>query len=286
MAEVAAVETAPRDTCKIAVREQKKKQHTITHRFQHDTGPLDKGHIYGSLEKHRKIGGTGHEKTRRPAIHVVLGRYEPKAGKEPKKPEKCTRDTETERWRLKKKQREDKSERSDCDVAACVVVGVDDADLGSIRSGNLGSADRSENEKWSAERLPERLVHFHATSNLSKQSVLQKARDAAKESYGYDTAKTRADMATNFLARFGRDAYPWQLDVSKAFILNVDGVVIAGTGAGKTIPFMLPLLINPMTLSWIFPCIRASGSKSESSEEASKDNALSESSRKVVSMAE
>ncbi|KAJ6492176.1 hypothetical protein C8R45DRAFT_928481 [Mycena sanguinolenta] len=89
--------------------------HATRARFQHDTGPLDKGHIYGSPEKHRKS-------------EVVLGRYAPKAGKEPEKPEKCARDTETEYWRLKKKQREDKSERSDCDVAACVVVGVDDAE--------------------------------------------------------------------------------------------------------------------------------------------------------------
>ncbi|KAJ6459075.1 hypothetical protein C8R45DRAFT_1183233 [Mycena sanguinolenta] len=136
--------------------------HVTRARFQHDTGPLDKGHIYGSPEKHRKIGGTGHEKTRRPAIHVVLGRYEPKAGKEPKKPEKCARDTETERWRLKKKQREDKSERSDCDVAACVVVGVDDADrklpkpavykwLGSALGGDGSEAIKSRAELAVAE---------------------------------------------------------------------------------------------------------------------------------------
>ncbi|KAJ7621615.1 P-loop containing nucleoside triphosphate hydrolase protein [Mycena polygramma] len=52
-------------------------------------------------------------------------------------------------------------------------------------------------------------------------------------------------MVSNFSPRFGREPYPWQLDVGEAFVLKLDGVIIAGTGAGKTIPFMLPLLINP-----------------------------------------
>jgi bloom syndrome protein len=38
--------------------------------------------------------------------------------------------------------------------------------------------------------------------------------------------------------------YTWQLDVSEALILGLDAVVIAGTGVGKTIPFMMPLLLH------------------------------------------
>ncbi|KAJ6448997.1 hypothetical protein C8R45DRAFT_800901, partial [Mycena sanguinolenta] len=35
-----------------------------------------------------------------------------------------------------------------------------------------------------------------------------------------------------------------QIDTSGALILGLDAVVIAGTGAGKTIPFMMPLLLH------------------------------------------
>ncbi|KAJ7278641.1 P-loop containing nucleoside triphosphate hydrolase protein, partial [Mycena rebaudengoi] len=45
--------------------------------------------------------------------------------------------------------------------------------------------------------------------------------------------------------RYGREAYSWQLDVAEAFLLKLDSLVISGAGMGKTIPFMLPLLINP-----------------------------------------
>jgi bloom syndrome protein len=76
--------------------------------------------------------------------------------------------------------------------------------------------------------------------------ILEKARQAAKED-GYDSAKARADMAAEFLTRYGKEAYSWQLDVAEAFLLKVDSLLIAGTGMGKTIPFMLPLLVNPRT---------------------------------------
>ena len=34
----------------------------------------------------------------------------------------------------------------------------------------------------------------------------------------------------------GLEAYDWQLDVSEALLLGLDCTVIAGTGAGKTMP--------------------------------------------------
>ena len=41
--------------------------------------------------------------------------------------------------------------------------------------------------------------------------------------------------------------YDWQLDVAEALLVGLDSIVIAqaGAGSGKTIPFMLPLLIHP-----------------------------------------
>jgi superfamily II DNA helicase RecQ len=38
--------------------------------------------------------------------------------------------------------------------------------------------------------------------------------------------------------------YEWQIDVSEALLLGLDCSVIAGTGAGKTMPFVMPLFIE------------------------------------------
>ena len=45
-----------------------------------------------------------------------------------------------------------------------------------------------------------------------------------------------------FYEHFSMDPYSWQLDVIEAILLGLDSVVIAGMGASKTMPFMMPLL--------------------------------------------
>ena len=59
--------------------------------------------------------------------------------------------------------------------------------------------------------------------------------------FGYVTSKTRDAMNNVFKKNSGYSAYPWQLDVAEALLLKVDCFVIASTGSGKMIPFMLPL---------------------------------------------
>ena len=39
-------------------------------------------------------------------------------------------------------------------------------------------------------------------------------------------------------------AYDWQVDVSEALLLGLDYSVIAGTGVGKTMPFVMPLFVE------------------------------------------
>lgn len=51
-------------------------------------------------------------------------------------------------------------------------------------------------------------------------------------------------MQNSFQAKFGKPAYDWQLDVAESIVLGLDTVPIAGTGAGKTMPFMMPLLLD------------------------------------------
>jgi ATP-dependent helicase YprA (DUF1998 family) len=48
-----------------------------------------------------------------------------------------------------------------------------------------------------------------------------------------------------FQEQAGKALYEWQLDVAEAFSLGLDVLLLAGTGAGKTSPFMVPLLVDP-----------------------------------------
>lgn len=57
--------------------------------------------------------------------------------------------------------------------------------------------------------------------------------------------KTRRDMRNRlFAATGGKEPYQWQLDVAEALLLGVDAIVIAPTGAGKSIHFAIPLLLD------------------------------------------
>ncbi|KII90327.1 hypothetical protein PLICRDRAFT_106921 [Plicaturopsis crispa FD-325 SS-3] len=71
---------------------------------------------------------------------------------------------------------------------------------------------------------------------------LQAARETATQARGYTSATTREALRKAFTDRFGSAPHEWQVDVTEALLLGLDSVVIAGTGAGKTMPFMMPLL--------------------------------------------
>src|SRR6202040_1220750 len=86
---------------------------------------------------------------------------------------------------------------------------------------------------------PYTCIHERSASNLDQ------ARTAAASSREYNSDHTRAEMMRIFGERSGGQVpYPWQLHVSEAFLLGLNCVVIAGTGAGKTTPFLLPLLVE------------------------------------------
>jgi bloom syndrome protein len=54
----------------------------------------------------------------------------------------------------------------------------------------------------------------------------------------------QSDLKSIFCDHFEKDPYEWQLDVTEAILLGLDSVIITGTGAGKTMPFMMPLLLD------------------------------------------
>ena len=86
----------------------------------------------------------------------------------------------------------------------------------------------------------------HDRETARSYRVLEKARQKAFKKDSYNSQFTRHRLIELFRERFdGGEPWPWQLDVTEANILGLDSLVIAGTGAGKTIPFMMPLMLDP-----------------------------------------
>ncbi|KIM73718.1 hypothetical protein PILCRDRAFT_15010 [Piloderma croceum F 1598] len=79
---------------------------------------------------------------------------------------------------------------------------------------------------------------------VKSYNILTKAQEDAARKKGYDSQRTRDELKQLFCERFGTDPFEWQLDMTEAILLGLDSVVIAGTGAGKTMPFMMPLLLD------------------------------------------
>jgi ATP-dependent helicase YprA (DUF1998 family) len=77
--------------------------------------------------------------------------------------------------------------------------------------------------------------------------MLDKARFEAVQANKYDSEATWQELKTRFEQVFDRKLpYDWQLDVVEALLLHINCIVIAGTGAGKTMPFGMPLLLDKM----------------------------------------
>ncbi|KLO06459.1 P-loop containing nucleoside triphosphate hydrolase protein, partial [Schizopora paradoxa] len=61
----------------------------------------------------------------------------------------------------------------------------------------------------------------------------------------YDSDATRQRIANILKEKMdGKEPYIWQLDVGEAMHMGLDSVVIAGTGAGKTLPFIMPVVLG------------------------------------------
>ena len=84
------------------------------------------------------------------------------------------------------------------------------------------------------------LVHNEGCIN----ECLSRARTEAAAQSHYDSQKVRAELLQAMQEHCGKAPYPWQLDATEALILGLDSIVIAGTGAGKTMPFVMPLFWN------------------------------------------
>src|SRR5712671_6233205 len=78
--------------------------------------------------------------------------------------------------------------------------------------------------------------------------ILQDAQAEVTRSRGYSSEEMCSKISSVFKVAFdGLEPYTWQLDVSEALLLGLDCIAIAGTGAGKAMPFIVPLLVDPKT---------------------------------------
>ena len=86
----------------------------------------------------------------------------------------------------------------------------------------------------------------HKRAHQTSQKNLTDARTKASISGKFDSKAVRDDLTALVKKVFnGREPYDWQLDTAEALILSLDSVVIAPTGAGKTLPFVMPALLYP-----------------------------------------
>ena len=98
-------------------------------------------------------------------------------------------------------------------------------------------------DEEAAQRLADRAAECKHIQTRS-YALLNAVRERATEKRNYNSQTTRDDLQRLFTEKFGKPAYLWQLDITESILLGLDSVLIAGTGCGKTMPFMMVLLLD------------------------------------------
>jgi ATP-dependent helicase YprA (DUF1998 family) len=80
---------------------------------------------------------------------------------------------------------------------------------------------------------------------ISKQCWLERAWLNTLKDFRYSSIQTCSKMKAKCLRLCRYKPHEWQLDVAEAMILKLDTVLIAGTSFGKTLPFVLPMMLEP-----------------------------------------
>ncbi|TFY52572.1 hypothetical protein EVG20_g10496 [Dentipellis fragilis] len=83
----------------------------------------------------------------------------------------------------------------------------------------------------------------HEKQRQRSDTLLEAARKRAHANSKYNSLEARKKMLEECKARSEGRIVPhsWQLDIAESLVLGMDCELIASTGAGKTIPFVLPL---------------------------------------------
>ncbi|TBU51097.1 hypothetical protein BD310DRAFT_835356 [Dichomitus squalens] len=87
--------------------------------------------------------------------------------------------------------------------------------------------------------------------------LLEAARVDAKNRRKYDSSQARHIMTEKCKEKTGLTPYQEQLDLAECMLLGLDATCIAGTGWGKTLPFVLPLFVSPRKIIIIISPLNA-----------------------------
>ena len=86
---------------------------------------------------------------------------------------------------------------------------------------------------------------FTCSAEESAKKSLEVLDATRKKIPGYSAETIRGGIIQEFRNRLcGKSPYSWQVDITEAILLGLDSVLLAGTGAGKTLPFVMPLLTD------------------------------------------
>ncbi|PIL33822.1 hypothetical protein GSI_03528 [Ganoderma sinense ZZ0214-1] len=97
----------------------------------------------------------------------------------------------------------------------------------------------------------------HRETRERSYALLDAARAEAKTKRKYDSAAVRCTMTEMCQKKTGLTPYPEQLDLAECMLLGLDATCIAGTGWGKTLPFVLPLFVSPRKIIIIISPLNA-----------------------------
>jgi len=87
--------------------------------------------------------------------------------------------------------------------------------------------------------------YSHSEEKQRSYDNLHQSRETSRQQSSYSSEQTRQTLINLCLERCANRApYPWQLDAAEAFILGLDCTVLAGTGSGKTLPFLMPAMLR------------------------------------------
>jgi len=85
----------------------------------------------------------------------------------------------------------------------------------------------------------------HAERKQQSFDNLQKFRVRATKNSEYSSENIHQALTEECLTRCDhKPPYAWQLDAAEAFFLGLDCVIIAGTGSGKSLPFVMPSMLK------------------------------------------
>ena len=84
----------------------------------------------------------------------------------------------------------------------------------------------------------------HSEEKKLSYSNLLKSRNLAACTSGYHNEFVRQALTKVCSERCHNIPYEWQLDAAEAFFLGLNCTILAGTGSGKSLPFVMPSMVH------------------------------------------